>query len=62
MMWVWILSLTVLGSNPDHVKIAKYETKRECQQALILKIQEYKMRNKEIVGHCYYGNQSTGWW
>lgn len=63
MTWVWVLSITVLGSNPEHIRMAKYETKQECQQNLIARRKEYEAKGKEIVGHCFYGKiENKGWW
>jgi len=62
-MWVWILSFTVLGSNPDHGRIAKFETKQQCLQALQAKKEEERLKGKEVVGKCFYGKTETkGWW
>ncbi len=57
-MWVWILTITALGSNPEHLKVAKFQTKMECQQALVVKKQEYDAKGKQIVGTCYFGNMT----
>lgn len=56
-MWVWVLSITVLGSNPEHVNVAKFENKQDCQKALTSKKSEYELKNKQIVGHCYYSKK-----
>lgn len=62
-MWIWILSITVLGSNPEHLKIAKFETKQDCQIALLAKRKEYEAKRKEIVGQCFYSKtDNKGWW
>lgn len=62
-MWVWILSITLIGSNPEHSRIAKFETKQDCQKALISKKIEYEQKGREMVGHCFYGRiDSKGWW
>lgn len=62
-MWVWILSITLLGSNPEHSRIAKFETKQDCQKALISKKIEYEQKGREMVGHCFYVRaDSKGWW
>lgn len=62
-MWVWVLSVTVLGSNPEHHIIPKFETKQECEKALVEKIKELQSNNKESVGRCYYSKvESKGWW
>ena len=62
-MWVWILSITLIGSNPEHSRIAKFETKQDCQKALISKKIEYEQKGREMVGHCFYARtDSKGWW
>lgn len=62
-MWIWILSITVLGINPEHVRIAKFETKQECHLALANKRKEYEAKGKDIVGHCFYSKtDGKGWW
>ena len=62
-MWIWVLSITVLGSNPEHIHIAKFETKQECKQAEVQKYQEYSIKNQQIVTRCWFTKQDkTGWW
>jgi len=62
-MWIWVLSVTVLGSNPQHIDIAKFETKQECKQAEVQKHQEYKLKNQQIVTRCWFTKQDkAGWW
>jgi hypothetical protein len=62
-MWVWILSISVLGSNPTHTTEAKYTSKEECLKVLSTKVQEEKLKGKDIVGRCYYGKvESKSWW
>lgn len=51
-IWVWVLTYTVLGVNPEHRTFSKYETQQECEQALISLKQEKKLQNKNIVGSC----------
>jgi hypothetical protein len=63
MSWVWVLSFTVLGSKAEHVSLAKFETKSQCQTALEAKRQELKAKGSEIAAHCYLSRQSDhGWW
>ena len=45
-MWVWVLSITLVGSNPEHSRIAKFETKQACQKALIAKKIEYEQKGR----------------
>ena len=54
-MWVWVLSFTILGTTPEHGRVAKYETKAECINALKLKVIEASDKGKILVGSCYYG-------
>ena len=49
---VWVLSFTVLGVIPEHKTFAKYNTKQECEQALVQTREEYKSQKKKIVGSC----------
>lgn len=58
MNWVWVLSFTILGTSPEHGRIAKYETKQECLDALQQKRIEEAQKRRELVGHCYYSKQS----
>ena len=53
-MWVWVLSFTILGSAPEHGKIAKFETQHECLRALADKKIQEAAKKKELVGTCYY--------
>ena len=63
MNWVWVLSFTVLGSKPEHGQVSKFQTKQECQQALILKKQELESAGKQVVATCYYRQVAEkGWW
>ena len=52
--WVWVLSYTILGSNPEHVTISKYQTQSECQQYLDTVKQERQARGQRVVGTCQY--------
>ena len=52
-VWVWVLSYTVLGSNPEHHTIGKYQTQQECEQVLALMKEEKKQQKKKIVGFCH---------
>lgn len=49
---VWVLSFTVLGVNPEHGSLAKYETKESCEQMLEQYKKDYKEKKKNIVGSC----------
>jgi len=55
---VWVLTFGILGPIPESGTIAKFKTKQECQQALEQKRQEYKEKNKKLVGSCYQGTKS----
>jgi hypothetical protein len=62
-MWIWVLSFTILGSQPEHGQIAKFETKQQCQIALTQKKQQEAAKGRELVGSCYYTRKSApGWW
>jgi len=50
--YIWVLTYTLLGSNPEHHTLAKFNTKQECEQALIAVKEEKKSQNKKIVGVC----------
>lgn len=52
-VWVWVLSYTVLGSNPEHHTIGKFQTRPECEQTLKLMKEEMKQKNKKIAGSCH---------
>lgn len=53
-MWVWVLSFTILGSVPEHGKIAKFQTQQECQRALVDKKLQEETKKREVVGTCYF--------
>lgn len=57
--WVWVATFTVLGSVPEHVTFGKFSTRFECEQALEQRRAEYRQRNKEIVGTCYYTKKAV---
>ena len=62
-MWIWVLSITVLGSNPQHIDIAKFATKQECETVTVQKHQEYKLKNQQIVTRCWFTKkESPSWW
>lgn len=62
-MWTWVLAISVLGSNPEHIYVAKFATKQECKQAETQKQQEYKLKNQQVVTRCSFTKQDkTGWW
>ncbi len=50
--FVWVLTFTVLGSNPEHKTFAKYKDRQECEQALEQIRAEYKTNKKNIAGSC----------
>jgi hypothetical protein len=50
---IWVLTFTVLGPTPESGESPKYKTKQECLQALEQKRQEFKPRNKTVVGSCH---------
>lgn len=50
--WVWVLTFTVLGAQPEHRSFAKYKSEEECLQALQSTREEYKSKNKKIAGSC----------
>jgi len=50
---IWVLTFTVLGPTPEYGEVAKFNTKQECQQALEQKRQEFKPKNKTVVGSCH---------
>ena len=50
--FVWVLTFTVLGVNPEHKAFPKYPSKQECEQALVQTRAEYKAKNKHIAGAC----------
>ena len=51
-IFVWVLSFTVLGANPEYREFAKYTTKQECEEALIQFKKEYQEKKKNIAGSC----------
>ena len=51
-IWVWVLTYTVLGAEPEHNTIAKYSTQPECQQSLDALREERRSRGQHIVGSC----------
>lgn len=62
-MWTWALAISILGSSPEHITIAKFETRELCEQAATLKRQEYLAKSKEIVTRCSYTKlDKKGWW
>lgn len=52
-VWVWVLSYTILGVNPEHHVFSKYQTQAECESALKSIKEEKKKQNKNVVGSCY---------
>ena len=50
--FVWVLTFTILGVNPEHKSFAKYTTKQECERALEETKAEYKAKKKNISGTC----------
>lgn len=62
-MWIWVLSFTILGSNPEHGQIAKFDTKQECQIALVQLVAEEQSKGKQVVAKCFYSKrEAKGWW
>ena len=52
-VWVWVLSYTILGTNPEHGVISKYTSQAECQQTLAAMREERRARTgQQIVGTC----------
>lgn len=51
-IWVWVLSYSILGANPEHHTITKYQDKQECTKALESIKQEHLAKKKQIVGSC----------
>lgn len=49
---IWVLTFTVLGTNAEHKTFAKYNTKQECEQALVAAKEEYKDKKQKISGAC----------
>lgn len=63
MSWVWILSFSILGSQPEHGQQAKYETRQACEQALADIQKRELQRGREVVGRCWFGQTGgKGWW
>lgn len=52
-MWIWVLTFTILGINPQNGQEARFKTKQDCLNALALKKQEAIQQGKEIIGTCY---------
>ena len=50
--WVWVLTYTVLGANPEHGTISKYSTPVECQASLAALMDERRARGQQVVGTC----------
>lgn len=50
--FIWVLSISVLGSNPEPKTFAKYTTKQECEQALAQIKEEYNNQKKKIAATC----------
>ena len=57
--WVWVLTITVLGTNPEHHYFPKYQSQAECLQALEMSREEYKSKKKQIAGTCKLVLKST---
>ena len=58
--WVWVVSFSVLGTNPEHGIFGMFSNRVECQQALQTRKQEMKANGKEIVGTCFFTQRKTG--
>ena len=52
MMWIWVLTYTILGTTPEHGSIAKFQTRQECEQRLQEMRTDAKLERKQIVGSC----------
>jgi hypothetical protein len=50
---IWVLTFSVLGPEPEFGESPKFNTKQECIQALEQKRQEFKPKNKTVVGSCH---------
>jgi hypothetical protein len=50
---IWVLTFSVLGPAPESGESPKYKTKQDCLQALEQKREEYKSKNKTVVGSCH---------
>lgn len=50
---IWVLSFSVVGTTPEYGELAKYKSKKECQEALVQKKEEYKEKGKKLFGTCY---------
>lgn len=50
--WIWVLSFTILGTSSEHGYMAKFKTRDECEQTLILLKEEAKKQKKSLVGTC----------
>ena len=53
-MWVWVLSVSLVGASPEHTRIAKFKTKQECQSVLQQRISEEQLKGRILVGSCFY--------
>jgi len=57
--WVWVATFTILGSRPEHGTFGQFETRQECFRALEQRRLEFRQRNKELVGTCYYTQKKS---
>lgn len=58
-----MLSFSILGSNPEHGHVAKFESKQECYQALKSKVEQEQQKGRLIVATCNYKRVAgQGWW
>ena len=51
-VWVWVLTYTILGSQPQHGTISKYSTQNECEASLAAMKSEQRARGLQLVGTC----------
>lgn len=58
--WVWVLTYTILGTNPEYGSISKYLTQTECQQSLEAFKQDRQNRGQQVVAVCRRVLKDTG--
>lgn len=51
--WIWVLSFSILGSTNEHGAIAKFQSKKECEQTLSQMKEEALKHKKKMVGTCH---------
>ena len=63
MQWIWVLTFSILGSQPEHGQQAKFDSLSACQQALTELRQREAVRGRELVGTCFLRQTAgQGWW